>query len=294
MELHSISSVHSEPGQNQNKGNHDTHVSNRNNTNSNDLPENFRSAKDVSVHSCSDSPSSSASDGISASTDTFSASTSHSSTVHRVLNKRDGESVEQLVQRILNEAKHNGRLSEEAAALLKRQSLSSTVASGLRNAVHTDDDLLPSAKLALAASKAVIDSAGALSPKPTVLSTSAQSFLDQRNIADEAVQIAVQRVQGRRYPFPVRDDGMASSGRAQLLSTKLNSLQDQATDIAQGLRRQRSPSPPKFPSASTDEHLAEHIDQLVKNLHQCVLQRTMKEAQLRLLRGEDPASVASR
>jgi hypothetical protein len=207
-----------------------------------------------------------------------------------MLNKRDGESVEQLVQRILDEAKQNGRLSEQAAASLNRQSLSSSVTSGLHHKTNTND-LLPAAKIALAAaSKAVASSAGAFSPKPTILPTSFHPFLDHRNIIDEAAQ-TVQRLQERRSPFPIRDEGISSRGRSQLLSTKLIPFEDRAKEISQGLRLQRSSSPLKLAQVSADEHLAVHIDQLVKSLHHCVLQRTMKEAKLRLLRGEDLASV---
>ena len=41
----------------------------------------------------------------------------------------------------------------------------------------------------------------------------------------------------------------------------------------------------------TDEKdITLHIDRLVKDLHHCVLQKTVKEAQLRLLLGENPIS----
>eukprot|EP01040_Poterioochromonas_malhamensis_P022966 gene22966-28040_t len=126
--------------------------------------------------------------------------------------------------------------------------------------------------------------------------------------------MATRRVLDKRYPFPV-DSATAAAFSSRSVSdtiahqdgttthdvqTKLLHLQQQAREI---VSRSRSPSPtrPKrFAAAAAaaavattsgaGEELTSEIDRLVKDLHHCVLQRTMKEAQLRLLRGEDPTA----
>lgn len=271
-------------------------------------------------------------------------STTTSTLLKTVLGRKDGEGVDDLVSRILREAKEHGRLSEYTAASLRPQLSTTTVASmptmvATKAIVSMGDphdyaDLLPSAKAAVDISSAArsretsphryVTNSRNLShpmvpppPPPPLLASSgssrllsaaAQSVLDQQTLDHDAVHMATRRVLDKRYPFPVESTATAFSSRSVSdtisqrdgtthdVQTKLLHLQQQAREI---VSRSRSPSPtrPKRSAATTTtamsgagEELTSEIDRLVKDLHHCVLQRTMKEAQLRLLRGEDPTA----
>lgn len=269
-------------------------------------------------------------------------STTTSTVLKTVLGRKDGEGVDELVSRILREAKEHGRLSDYTVASL-RPPLSSTmmtqqqVSTGPGQDHYTD--LLPSAKAAVDISSSMMAavhsretsphhryttggaSSSSSSSSSRLLSAAAQSVLDH-----DAVHRATRRVLDKRYPFPVdsttafpsntqqqhmlehtllypsHDDSKITTNDVQ---TKLLHLQQQAREI---VTRSRSTSPVRpnkrfatTASATTTsagvmmnhnggEELTSEIDRLVKDLHHCVLQRTMKEAQLRLLRGEDPTA----
>jgi hypothetical protein len=250
-----------------------------------------------------------------------------------VLGRKDGEGVDDLVSRILREAKEHGRLSEYTAASLRPQFSTTTTTTTMSTGGPNDyADLLPSAKAAVDVSTAArsretsphryVTSSHNLSVPPPLpplassgssrlLSAAAQSVLDQQSLDHDAVHMATRRVLDKRYPFPV-DSATAAAFSSRSVSdtiahqdgttthdvqTKLLHLQQQAREI---VSRSRSPSPtrPKrFAAAAVatttsgaGEELTSEIDRLVKDLHHCVLQRTMKEAQLRLLRGEDPTA----